>query len=355
MLWNNKAKSLSAKCKDRCVYNKLRLIHIRAEERQEEAVTEEDVLRVMEYAIVGEQRPQKRVNPVKIKAQTYMEHFKEWSERPSVTIKHRRLAYNNILKIMGKANWDDVNESYCYRLILKMQDKGWGINYQGNMVKAVKTVMNEGLKLGYHFNHSFQGFRAPHSEVDNIYLTEAEMQLLWNAEIKSSLKSKSRDLAWLGYLTCARFSDYSRLSEGNIGSDGKIRFNQQKTSRAVVLPCSPKVREILERNGGCAPVLSHQKFNQYIKELCKDCGINDKIETVSIKGARRERSVCEKWELVTSHTFRRSAATNLYLKGVPLRSIMQLTGHSSIAVLEKYLKVTGEENADRLSDNEFFK
>lgn len=352
-LWNKDAKSLPAKCKDRKVWEKLRLIHIRAEEKQEEAVTEQDVLRVMEYAISGEYAPENGSKTAR--KQGYMEYFKEWSERPSTSIRQRRLAYNNILDIMGDVSWDEVDESYCYRLILKMQEKEWGINYQGNMIKAVKVVMSEGLKLGYHSNRSFQDFKAPHSEVDNIYLTEEEMQRLWDAKIKSSLKSKSRDLAWLGYLTCARFSDYSRLSEDNIGTDGKIRFSQQKTSKAVVLPCSPKVREILERNGGKAPVLSHQKFNQYIKELCKDCGINDKIEVVSIKGTAREHSVCEKWELVTSHTFRRSAATNLYLKGVPLRSIMQLTGHGSIAMLEKYLKVGGEENADRLSGIEFFK
>ena len=285
----------------------------------------------------------------------YIDYFKEWSERESTSIRQRKLAYTNILSLMGQSSWDEVNESYCYRLVRKMEDKGWGINYQGNMIKAIKVVMNEGLKLGYHSNRAFLDFKAPHAEVDNIYLTADEMEKLWTADVHSSLKSKSRDLAWLGYLTCARFSDYSRLTDSNIGTDGKIRFSQQKTSRQVVLPCSPRVREILARNGGKAPELSHQKFNQYIKELCKDCGIDDKVEVVAIKGARRERSVLEKWQLVSSHTFRRSAATNLYLQGVPLRSIMQLTGHSSIAMLEKYLKVGGEENALRLADNPFFK
>ena len=285
---------------------------------------------------------------------TFFEYIKEWSERESTSKRQRVLAYNNIRRLMPTTDWADVTEVWYYRIIGKMEDAGWGINYQGSTIKFIKVIMHEALKLGYHSNRAYEEFRIPHAPVDNIYLTEEEMNRLWLAEPKQSMQQKARDLAWLGYLTCARFSDYSRLTEENIGTDGKIRFAQQKTSRAVVIPCAPRVREILSRNGGRAPVLSQQKFNDAIKELCQDCGICDKCETVSIKGRKRIHKVWEKWELVTSHTFRRSAATNLYLQGIPLRSIQQLTGHSSLESLERYLRVSGEENADRLSGIDFF-
>lgn len=341
------------KCLNATINKRLQMIQSSLLSDLDEFSTPKDIKQAIVRALGGKPKEDapKVVAP---QTKTFMDYFKEWSERESTSIRQHKLAYHNVLDLMGDASWDEVNESYHYRLIRKMEEKEWGVNYQGNMIKAVKVVMNEGLKLGYHSNRVFLDFKAPHAEVDNIYLNADEMERLWVADISSSLKSKSRDLAWLGYLTCARFSDYSRLTEDNIGTDGKIRFSQQKTSRQVVLPCSPRVREILARNEGKAPELSHQKFNQYIKELCRDCGIVDKVETVSIKGTKRIHEVVEKWELVSSHTFRRSAATNLYLQGVPLRSIMQLTGHSSIAMLEKYLKVGGEENASRLADIDFF-
>ena len=46
-----------------------------------------------------------------------------------------------------------------------------------------------------------------------------------------------------------------------------------------------------------------------------------------------------------NHTARRSFATNLYLKGAPTLSIMQLTGHTTEVNFLKYIKVTKEENA----------
>ena len=335
------------------VDNALKKIRIKLEAALDEFSTEAQINAALDAAISGgdihPESKKKSCTP------TFMEYFKEWANRDSTSIRQRKLAYNNIEKLMGAVNWDGVNDSYCYRLTRLMEDKDWGINYQGNMIKAIKVVMSEGAKLGYHHNFAYKEFKAPHSEVDNVYLTKDEMERIWAYEPTRGIEKRAKDLAWLGYLTLARFSDYSRLSEGNIGTDGKIRFNQTKTSSPVVIPCSPRAKEILARNGGKAPELSHQKFNQEIKNICKAVGICDRVEIVRIEGSKRVRAVKEKWEMVTSHTFRRSAATNLYLQGVPLRSIMQLTGHSSVTMLERYLKVGGEENADKLAGNEFFR
>lgn len=331
----------------------LKKIRIKLESALNEFSTEEQINAALDAAVAGEDIDFTRKK--KSNAPTFMEYFKEWANRDSTSIRQRKLAYNNVEKLMGAVNWGEVNDSYCYRLTRLMEDKDWGINYQGNMIKAIKVVMSEGAKLGYHHNYAYKEFKVPHAEVDNVYLTKDEMERIWEYEPTRGMERRAKDLAWLGYLTLARFSDYSRLSEDNIGTDGKIRFNQTKTSSPVVIPCSPRVREILARNGGKAPDLSHQKFNQEIKNICKAVGICDLVETVRIEGAKRVRISKAKWEMVTSHTFRRSAATNLYLQGVALRSIMQLTGHSSVAMLERYLKVGGEENADKLSGNEFFR
>ena len=316
--------------------------------------TDEAVRYAIDKAVKGE--PDKVEAPVQRRiTPTFTEAMNEWGTRPSPSMKQHKLAAKRVYEMMGRCDWTDITPEWFRRLTNIMEERGYGVNYQGNIIKGVKYVMGEGLELGYHKNLSFKRAKTPHGETDAICLTEAEMEKIWGFQSDLLIERQSRDLAWLGYLTCARFSDYSRLSEANIGSDGKIRFTQQKTSKSVVLPCSPRVREILARNGGKAPQIAHQTFNRVIKDVCCALEIADLVEIVKIEGRDRVRMTFCKYELVSSHTFRRSAATNLYLKGVPLVSIMKLTGHSSIAVLERYLKVTGEETADTLADNDFFK
>jgi integrase len=56
----------------------------------------------------------------------------------------------------------------------------------------------------------------------------------------------------------------------------------------------------------------------------------------------------KKWQLVTTHTARRSFATNLYKSGFPTLSIMAITGHTTEKSFLKYIKVTPDEHAKKL-------
>lgn len=334
------------------IEDKLKSIRIKLESALNENSTGEWIETCMAKAIAGEDVS---IVASDTKVPTFWEFFEEWSNKECSAKRQRQLAYRNIRKLMGdNDNWEGINKAYYHRLCRLMSQQDWSINYQGLMLKYLKTVMHEGFEFGYHKNEDFWSFKKLQEASDSIYLNEDEMEAIWNVKLKNEMDKKARDLAWLGYLTCARFSDYSRLTMDNIGSDGKIRFVQQKTNDKVVLPCSPRVVDILSRYGGKAPKLAEQNYNTAIKNVCRLAGITDMVERKESKGDMHVRKEYLKYELVSSHTFRRSAATNLYLRGVPLRSIMHLTGHKSIAMLEKYLKVGREENADILTGNAFF-
>ena len=51
---------------------------------------------------------------------------------------------------------------------------------------------------------------------------------------------------------------------------------------------------------------------------------------------------------ITTHSARRSFATNQYLAGFPSISIMKLTGHRTEKAFMKYIKVTSKEHAQKL-------
>jgi integrase len=94
--------------------------------------------------------------------------------------------------------------------------------------------------------------------------------------------------------------------------------------------------------------LTNQKFNVYIKEVAKLAKIKDLTHKAITKGGTNVSKQFEKHELVTSHTARRSFATNLYKSGFPAISIMKITGHKTETAFLKYIKVTPEEHAKLL-------
>jgi integrase len=199
-------------------------------------------------------------------------------------------------------------------------------------------------------------------ESDNVYLNETELKYLFNMPLEGRL-ANVRDLFLIGCLTGLRFSDYSQIKPENIQPVehlGKkvecIVMTTQKTKQKVILPITnPMLRVILERNGWKAPKrISGQKLNDYLKELCQKAGFTQDIEINEYKAGRHERNTFKKWELVTSHTARRSFATNAFKSGLPTANIMSFTGHSTVASFMKYIKITSEETAVLLSEHDFF-
>lgn len=72
------------------------------------------------------------------------------------------------------------------------------------------------------------------------------------------------------------------------------------------------------------------------------------IETT--KGGTPIKEEKEKWELVHTHTARRTGATLMYLSGMELFDIMKITGHSSPMMLKKYIKADQLEVVSKITD-----
>lgn len=285
---------------------------------------------------------------------TFSEYLEDWKDRGGTSTRQRKLFKANIERFIGTGiGWDDVDDAFHFRLEQKMLDAGFAVNYQRKTVSQLKAVMEEGRKLRYHTNLAYKDWSVTHEYPDMIYLTKDEVDRIWSVELTSSMERKARDLFIVGVYTVARYSDYSRVSD-DIIHDGMIHFIHQKTSTPVCVPVAPRVREVLDRNGGSVPKLSQQKFNENIKEVCRKAGITDPVEYVRSHGAGRIRETKKKYELVTSHTARRTGATLLRLAGASMREIMLIGGWSSEKTLERYLRISREENAERMRLNPFF-
>ena len=95
-------------------------------------------------------------------------------------------------------------------------------------------------------------------------------------------------------------------------------------------------------------MLSNQKFNDYLKELAQRADLTELVQTTRTKGGRKVTTTRPKWELVTTHTARRSFATNAYKGGVSTVDIMKMTGHKTETSFMRYIKVTAEDTGLRM-------
>jgi integrase len=296
-------------------------------------------------------KPSKRT--VKDDKSLFLPYFQQWAMMENTKHKYNRYkkyTYNVLVEYFGKKTptFDDINYTFCENFIEWMSEKDFCANTRGSHVKFIKAAMNEAYKSKLHHNEEFRTFRKEVEQVDAVYLTNEEVTKIAQLPLCGT-HAIARDLFIVGCHTGMRFSDYSRLSMDDI-SDGVIHFITQKCNTPVDIPAHPRVLEILKKYGGTVPKITPQKFNLYIKQVCKEAGLNESITLR--KGGEQIRS--EKWELISSHTARRTGLTNMYKAGIPTYRCMMISGHKTEKVFLTYLRITQEENAEYLKNNPFF-
>lgn len=230
--------------------------------------------------------------------------------------------------------------------------KMYSKNNIGKYIMTIKSMINYALeenkidKLPYRANK----FKVTTEESDSIALTESELATIEALDLHNEPRlEKVRDMFLLGAFTGLRYSDLISLNQYNIKTDEEndqfIELTQQKTGNKVTIPVLPLVAEILTKYNYELPEISNQKFNDYLKEVCQMAELTAKVSKQTTKGGQKVIQIFEQWELISSHTARRSFATNAYKRGVNMFSIMDVTGHKTEKAFMKYIKITGQEKA----------
>ena len=160
----------------------------------------------------------------------------------------------------------------------------------------------------------------------------------------------------IGLNTGFRVSDWYQVTLENIKVTDKdnayIEITQTKTKTTATTPLRPIVKDIISKYNNELPIISEQKINAYLKELCMMAGINQKVKTTSTIEGGQQIDFFEKWEQVTTHTARRSFATNMFRDGVAPTIIMKATGHTTEKNFRKYLKLDNSDFMDMLAEHE---
>lgn len=292
---------------------------------------------------------------------SFISHFIDTSNRTEGTKKIYRRVLKD-LKIYENENnthltFERIDIDFHNSFIRYLNNKNYAPNTIGTHIKIIKTFMNEAYERGLHENIDFKkkAFSKPKEETSSVYLNIAELDSLYKLDLANNNKYDNvRDWFLIAAYTGLRFSDFSRLTKDNIQNDS-ISILTQKTGANVVIPFHTIVKSILEKHKYILPkVISNQKFNEYIKEVCKMAKIEEGILVNETKGTLKTSKTEKKHDLVSAHTARRSFATNAFLAGVPPIQIMKITGHKTEKAFLGYIRISEKENAKKLQLHPFF-
>ena len=268
-----------------------------------------------------------------------MKHVNDFSDKYDCTI------YTN-----------SVTEDFIEDFIGYLRDKNMRNNTVKGLIEKIKAMTKKAGNYGYAVNRTFDEISVPEEDTCSIALSMNEITRIYYYTGLTKKQEKIRDLFIVGCLTGMRYSDYSTLTSDNIQKDIIIK-KTKKTGVTVHVPVHSYIKELLEKYNGELPKdISIQHFNRSIKTICKKIGLTDKVVFTRTVGHNVVTDTYEMWQVISSHTARRSAATNMYNSGrMKTLQIMLITGHTTEKNFFRYIKIGREENAKNISTDLFFR
>jgi integrase len=255
-------------------------------------------------------------------------------------------------------SFEDIDLEFYNSFVSYLTSENYSQNTIGKHIKVLKTFLNEATDRGINktIEYKKRRFKRPIEEPDKIYLSVDELEKIYNLDIKNDKQLESiRDLFIIACFTGLRFSDFSELKKENIIDGNKIRIRTNKTNELVIIPLHKYVRGIIAKyNNEIPQALSNPKMNLNLKHLGGLAKIDNIVEVSITKGGKLVKNSVKKSSLICTHTARRSFATNLYLAGIPSITIMKITGHQTEKSFLRYIRISQEENANKLLNHPFF-
>lgn len=280
-----------------------------------------------------------------------LENFKEFKSFKSLNNDGKPLTLNS-LKIYDSLyralidfqslnnyiiKYKDVNKTFLgsFQLYLSTirKQSDHTINKRMKTFKEFLKYINENNIYSYDTTiFNFKIVKKP--KITVVALTVDELKQLFNLSVPLSYRL-TKDIFLIQCMTGLRYSDINRIRKQDI-NEGILKLFNKKTGTLIHVPINDKVLNILMKNEYKLN-LSIQKFNKNIKDIVKL--IPTMKEDITIKKMINEREHYEtkqKWELISSHTGRRTFITHCINNGIDLKNIMNMTGHSNIQQLVDY-------------------
>lgn len=301
-----------------------------------------------------------------------------WSDttfQKMASLKEDLLAFNTKLKFEG------IVDSELTRFVMYLRDtkqlhtprkkKGERADYdQEDLIGLQNSTIEKKLAYlrwflnwatinGYNTNMAYKSYRPTLKKTQKkvIYLNEDELKRLDGLVIpaEKSYLEYVRDVFLFCCFSGLRHSDAYNLRRSDIKSD-HIEVTTQKTSDSLNIELNNVTRRILEKYKECQfpddkalPVILNQPMNRDLKELCCLAGINEPIRITSFKGNVRKDEVLPKWQLIGTHTGRKTFIVMALSHGTAPNTVMKWTGHSDYKSMKPYIDIVDSVKASEMN------
>jgi integrase len=238
----------------------------------------------------------------------------------------------------------DINEPFVNQFTNWLINKEeYSVNYSGKILDNLKTVCIDANKRGIKVNdysHKIESFKESKEDKYIVTLSFDELEQIRTAKLTKAYLINVRKWLLIGCEIGQRGGDLLNLTKENIryiNNDLVIDITQQKTGKTVTIPIIKEHIETILKNE-LPHKISSQKFNDYLKELCEVCELDEVIKGKKYdkKKQRKILGYYPKHQLITSHSLRRSFATNYY-KHIPTSILMEITAHSKESMFLEYI------------------
>lgn len=279
------------------------------------------------------------------------------------TIKHYGSTKTRLLEFekwrRKQITFTEIN-NYFYESFLKycMLELKLLNNSTGQHVKNLKVFLNYLMNnelINVKFN--LKGFKAFKEDIDIVHLTYEELIRVYELEGLPAHLDQVKDFFCFECFTGLRFSDVCRLKQENI-KDHHIEIRTLKTRDLLYIPLNDFAKAIIDKykphstERPLPPVISNQKTNVYLKEIAEIAQLDDVLIIEKFCGAKRIEIVKPKYNLIATHTGRRTFITLSYEKGMKPEIIMKITGIKKWDTLKKYLRIS--DNTKLLEMNNYW-
>ena len=219
-------------------------------------------------------------------------------------------------------------------------------------LRFLRWFLNWATEKGYNTNMAYKSFKPTLKTTQKkvIYLTKEEIARVRDLNLTEAQAylDPVRDVFLFCCFSGLRHSDANNLRRSDIKS-GHIEVTTIKTADSISIELNDVTKAILEKykdapfgDNKALPNYTNQAMNRDVKELCKLAGINEEIRITTYKGNVRTDEIHPKWELVGTHTGRRTFIVNALSLGIPPNVVMKWTGHSDYSSMKPYIDIVDD-------------
>ena len=260
-------------------------------------------------------------------------------------------------------SYEQINVNFLDDFVEFFNDKGYSQNTIARHIKHLKLIMRSAKQEGMHNNTAFESkqFRVSQVRTEPVFLNEKELNQMYSLDLSAQPRLEvARDVFLLGCYLAQNYTDYKLITRKNLTElgDGRkaLKIFQFRSGKEVIVPLRYEAEEILKKYDFALPQTSEQMINERLKTIAKMAGIDEPVTVMVHEGGRKTEKKVPKYQLIKTHTAKRSGCINMYLANVPTVEIMAISGHKTERDLLVYIRSSNKEweVANKLSSHPYF-